>query len=427
MSNTRWVQLGELTEPERSITYGVVKPGPEPLVGGVTLIRGGDISNGRVSNDLRKITEEVSRPYRRTLLRGGELIMSLVGNPGSVAIVPEALAGANLARQAALIALQPSVDARFVMYWFMSPQGRERLATVTKGSVQQVINLADLKRQAVPCPPLQIQRRIASILGAYDDLIEVNRRRIAVLEEMARGLFEEWFVRFRFPGHEAVPILDTPDGPMPEGWKQATVSEAFELLRGRSYRSAELADEGGMPFVNLKCMDRDGGFRVSGLKRFTGDFKPHHAVVRGDIVLAVTDMTQERRIIGRAARIPLLDEPEAVISMDLVKVRPREGIDRSFLYCWLRYSDFGIRAAQHANGANVLHLSPKAIVDLPFVLPPSNSQVEFGRTAEPFFAQTEVLAVAERRLSASRDLLLPRLISGQLSVTDAERQLEEAA
>jgi len=279
----------------------------------------------------------------------------------------------------------------------------------------------------VRLPPLETQRRLASILGAYDDLIEVNRRRIAVLEEMARGLFEEWFVRFRFPGHEAVPILDTPDGPMPEGWKQATVSEAFELLRGRSYRSAELADEGGMPFVNLKCMDRDGGFRVSGLKRFTGDFKPHHAVVRGDIVLAVTDMTQERRIIGRAARIPLLDEPEAVISMDLVKVRPREGIDRSFLYCWLRYSDFGIRAAQHANGANVLHLSPKAIVDLPFVLPPSNSQVEFGRMVEPFFAQTEVLAVAERRLSASRDLLLPRLISGQLSVTDAERQLEEAA
>ena len=314
-------------------------------------------------------------------------------------------------------------DPRFFFHVFRITS----FADVTGGSAQPQITLSSLGPKQIVCPPLETQRRIASILGAYDDLIEVNRRRIVVLEEMARGLFEEWFVRFRFPGHEAVPILDTPDGPMPEGWKQATVSEAFELLRGRSYRSAELADEGGMPFVNLKCMDRDGGFRVSGLKRFTGDFKPHHAVVRGDIVLAVTDMTQERRIIGRAARIPLLDEPEAVISMDLVKARPREGIDRSFLYCWLRYSDFGIRAAQHANGANVLHLSPKAIVDLPFVLPPSNSQVEFGRTVEPFFAQTEVLAVAERRLSASRDLLLPRLISGQLSVTDAERQLEEAA
>jgi type I restriction enzyme S subunit len=288
------------------------------------------------------------------------------------------------------------------------------------------VNLQTLREFPIPLPPLPTQRRIASILGTYDDLIEVNRRRIAVLEEMARGLFEEWFVRFRFPGHENLTILDTPDGPLPEGWRQATVSDAFELLRGRSYRSAELADEGGMPFVNLKCMERDGGFRVSGLKRFTGEYKPNHVVARGDIVLAVTDMTQERRIVGRAARVPLLDEPQAVISMDLVKVRPEKGIDQTFLYCWLRYSDFGIKAAQNANGANVLHLSPKAIVDFPMVLPPSTMQAAFGQLVESFFAVTEVLAVSERRLSAARDLLLPRLISGQLSVTQAERELESA-
>jgi type I restriction enzyme S subunit len=410
------------------VTVGHVgKMSDQYIETGVPFLRSQDIRPGFIdTSNLKFISKEFHGRLRKSRLSPGDVAIVRTGYPGTAAVVPETLPDANCS-DLVIARPGPALQARFLAYTLNSPWGRSQIGGRLVGAAQQHFNVRVAQALEIPFPPIETQHRIASILGAYDDLIEVNRRRVTVLEEMARGLFEEWFVRFRFPGHEAVSILDTPDGPMPEGWKQVTVSEAFELLRGRSYRSAELADEGGMPFVNLKCMDRDGGFRVSGLKRFTGDFKPNHAVVRGDIVLAVTDMTQERRIIGRAARIPLLDEPEAVISMDLVKVQPREGIDRSFLYCWLRYSDFGIRAAQHANGANVLHLSPKAIVDLPFVLPPSNSQVGFGRTVESLFAQTEVLAVAERRLSASRDLLLPRLISGQLSVAEAERQLEEAA
>jgi type I restriction enzyme S subunit len=152
-----------------------------------------------------------------------------------------------------------------------------------------------------------------------------------------------------------------------------------------------------------------------------------HIVRRGDMVMAVTDMTQERRIVGRTARVPLLDEPEAVISMDLVKVLPADGVDRAFLYCWLRNSDFGPRAARHANGANVLHLSPKAIADLPISLPSPDLQVEFGRHVEPLFSLAEVIGLSEKRLAAARDLLLPRLISGQHSIANAERELEAAA
>lgn len=189
----------------------------------------------------------------------------------------------------------------------------------------------------------------------------------------------------------------------------------------------DLAESGGLPFVNLKCMERDGGFRSSGLKRYIGDYKPAHVVTPGDLVMAVTDMTQERRIVGRTARVPLLDEPAAIVSMDLVKVCPGDDIDRTFLYCWLRNSDFGPRAARHANGANVLHLSPKAVGDLPICLPTSSLQTTFGKVVEPLFSLSETLALAERRLTASRDLLLPRLISGQLSVDRAERELEQVA
>lgn len=124
--STRWakVPLADLTEKGRSITYGVVKPGDE-VEDGVAFVRGGDISQGRIAVDrLRTISPQLSQTYKRTLLRGGELLISLVGNPGEVAIAPESLAGANIARQVGLVALRPVVEAQFVMYFLMSPLGR---------------------------------------------------------------------------------------------------------------------------------------------------------------------------------------------------------------------------------------------------------------------------------------------------------------
>jgi len=167
-------------------------------------------------------------------------------------------------------------------------------------------------------PPLPEQRRIAGILSTYDDLIENNQRRIRILEDMARRLYREWFVHFRYPGHESVPFADSPLGQIPQGWEVKKLGDVAATFRGRSYRSVDLADEGGFPFLNLKCLDRDGGFRRSGLKRYIGEFKETHLAKKGDIVMAVTDMTQERRIVARAALVPSLDNEFGVFSMDLV-------------------------------------------------------------------------------------------------------------
>ncbi|HWP94476.1 MAG TPA: restriction endonuclease subunit S, partial [Gammaproteobacteria bacterium] len=188
--------LSNLTDPDTPVTYGVVKPGPEDP-DGVLFIRGGDIAAGRVlTEQLRTITREVSQQYRRTQLRGGEIVVSLVGNPGQVAIVPELLKGANIARQVGLVRLRDDVDTRFVKYFLSSPTGQKALGAHSLGSVQQVINLRDLKTVEIPVPPLPEQRAIAHILGTLDDKIELNRRMSQTLEQMARALFKSWFVDF---------------------------------------------------------------------------------------------------------------------------------------------------------------------------------------------------------------------------------------
>ena len=230
----------------------------------------------------------------------------------------------------------------------------------------------------VPSP--LVQRRIADILSAYDELIENNQRRIKILEEMARSLYHEWFVHFRFPGHDKVKMVPSTLGRIPQGWEISSVGEVAEVFRGRSYRSVDLADEGGLPFLNLKCLDRDGGFRRSGLKRYTGEYRDTHVAKKGDIVVAVTDITQERRIVARAAWVPSFGPKFGIFSMDLVRIEPKPPVLKSFLYSFLRFSPFADEVKQHANGANVLTSRQTECRDYRFAVPSAKLMNRFGRS-----------------------------------------------
>jgi type I restriction enzyme S subunit len=270
-------------------------------------------------------------------------------------------------------------------------------------------------------PPPQVQQRIAGILSAYDELIENSQRRIRILESMARALYREWFVLFRFPDNEKLPRIASSLGNIPKGWEVKKLDDVAEVLRGRSYRSVDLAEEGGLPFLNLKCIDRDGGFRRTGLKRYIGEYKDSHVTRKGDIVIAVTDMTQERRIVARAALVPSLNCEYGVCSMDLVRVEPKPLMPKMFLYCLLRFSSFADEVKQHANGANVLHLSPERITDFQFVRPAEAVMARFADFAASTFEQIDTLENRTENLRKTRDLLLPRLLSGQVELSTKER------
>jgi len=304
------------------------------------------------------------------------------------------------------------VDTKFLYYLLADT----KLSRYAGGAAQPLVTQTVLKQVEVRVPPLPVQQRIAGILSAYDELIENSQRRIKILEAMARALYREWFVHFRFPGHENHPRVASPLGEIPQGWEVRKVGEAANTFRGRSYRSVDLADEGGLPFLNLKCLDRDGGFRRSGLKRYTGEFKDIHVAKKGDIVMAVTDMTQERRIVARAALVPTLDNEFGIFSMDLVRIEPKPGLPKTFLYSFLRYSSFADEVKQHANGANVLHLSPDRITDYRFAAPPTDLMSRFASFVAPIVEEIDTLANKIGNLRRTRDLLLPRLLSGQVAV-----------
>jgi type I restriction enzyme S subunit len=397
-------------------------------VTGIPFARVQNIRNGfELSNadlfpveDLGKVGSKVSRP--------GDCVITTKGSVGRVAYVNESTPAFVYSPQLSYWrSLRPDqIESTYLRYWLQGPEFLEQCAQV-KGSTDMAdyVNLRDQRSMSITLPPPGDQRKVASILSAYDELIENNTRRIEILEEMAQAIYREWFMSFRYPHHGGVPLVGSERGPAPEGWAVTSVGDVAEIVRGRSYTRDELTDVGGLPFLNLKCIERDGGFRRSGIKRYTGKFKENQRTFPGDIVVAVTDMTQERRVVARAARIPSFGEPFGIISLDLAKLIPADDLGQEFLLGMLRYSGFADEVKNHANGVNVLHLDPKRILDFRFVLPPAALRHEYCEAVAPMFALVDVLSESSERLRAARDLLLPRLISGKVDVSDLDLDVGE--
>ena len=241
------------------------------------------------------------------------------------------------------------------------------------------------------------QRRIASILSAYDNLIENNNRRIRLLEQMVENLYKEWFAY-----HNIV-----------ESSKEIRLTDIVSIHRGLSYSSEEIECEEGNDLINLKNIQAFGGFRLEGTKKYNGKYKAEQVVKEGDLVMGVTDMTQDRRTVGSVALIPNISNL-SVISADLIKLEST--IDNVFLYAMFRWGKVSKYISQFANGANVLHLRPQILKNIKVLLPKKELIDQYVSTVKPMIETINKLNTETANLTRQRDLLLPRLMSGKLEV-----------
>lgn len=426
MSVSEWrrVSLGELAQ----AAGGFIRTGPfgsqlhsheytdDPF--GVPVVMPKNMARGRVDRrSVSRVDETTAERLRAHRLVPGDLVLARRGDVGRLAFIEDDEAG-WLCGTGAMRVHAPDrtvVWPDFLRHAMRSPRVVEWLAGQAVGATMPNLNRAIVSRLPLRVPSLPTQRRVAALLAVFDDLIEINERRIELLEQLARSLYREWFVRCRFPG--APPAQASA---LPRGWRIALMGELCDAIRGRSYKRSELSETEGVLFLNLKCVDRGGGFRPEGLKRYTGRFKEIQKATAGDLLVAITDMTQERRIVAQTFRMPDLVEPFAIPSLDLVLMRPRSPDLRAYVYAYLRYSDFAERVRHFANGANVLHLSVERILEDPMVVPDDRTLVAFTRHMEVLLNASEFLAHANRRLAHTRELLLPRLVTGRFDISDID-------
>ncbi|KXU40675.1 type I restriction enzyme S subunit [Longibaculum muris] len=295
--------------------------------------------------------------------------------------------------------INPNYKTKYLYYAIqlrLKQMQKNASGTATKYLTLPILNSINIEKY-----DYDIQLKMISVLEKYDLLIENNNKRIKIFEQMVEEFYREWFSRKRINNQNAGICT------------YYKIKDILKFIRGISYSSEEISCEDGMNLINLKNINSYGGFRRDGYKKYNGKFKKEQVVKRYDLIMGITDMTQDRRTVGSVALIPTV-KFDSVISADLVLIKSK--INNIYLYCLFKFGGISKYISQFANGANVLHLRPDMIKNVQ--IPIANNEVIelFVKNVKPVFDEIEKLNLQNENLIKQRDLLLPRLISGKLEV-----------
>lgn len=305
-----------------------------------------------------------------------------------------------------LVVNERMADWRFVFYSLLHNRGD--LTVQAQGAAQQNLNQDLIRSFAVRIPPLTAQRRIGDILSAYDELIENSQRRIRILETMARALYRAWFVHFRFPGHEHVPRVPSAMGDVPQGWQIKTIADVCESV-SYGYTASASRDEVGPKFLRITDIVPD---TIDWLDvpfcEIPEDKAARYSLRLGDIVVARTGATT-----GYAKRLNKL-HPSAVFASYLVRARAKSVVSDRMLGILMESEEYKRFVQTNIGGAAQPQANAVVLTSMPLAVPPSSVGEQFDRLVEPMIDEAELLAVRVQNLRRTRDLLLPRLLSGDL-------------
>lgn len=431
------VKLADLC---RTIEYGYTASS-NPAQVGPKFLRITDIVSGHIDWHAVPYCEVSSELLTKYRLSHDDIVIARTGaTTGASAHIsnpPDAVFASYLIR----LTVTHGVDSRFVSYFLKSVQYRDYIHGVLGDkSAQPNANAKTLTQAKLYLPPLPEQHAIAHILGTLDDKIELDRRMNETLEAMAQALFRSWFVDFdpvraKAEGRKPVGMdtataalfpdafVDTMIGKVPAGWRRVRTGDFIHLDKGVSYKGAFLSDT-GMPMINLGCFLGRGRFAPNQVKFYTGEFRPAHLVRTGDIVMANTDMTQKREVLGSPAFVPRIPGGgPCLFTHHVYGLRFTPGTEdrRIFLFFALLQPEFRERAEGYATGTTVLALPRDAVSDYEFVMPPQRLLNVLNAHVLPLLALMNSNEQQIYSLSAVRDALLPKLLSGQIRVNDAEQ------
>lgn len=357
--------------------------------------------------------------YSQTYSEEG-LAQSKLWKPGTLCIT----IAANIAESAILgiegcfpdsvvgfVADADKADVRFVKYYMEIL--KLQMQSVSRGTTQDNLSLDKLLTFDFLVPPLPVQRRIAGILSAYDELMENSQRRIRLLEAMARALYREWFVHFRFPGHEKHPRVASPLGDIPQGWEVVSIDDVCARVTDGSHFSPKSVD-GGLPMASSKDM-HDWGLNLDTARLISpedfadlvrNDCKPK----RNDVLITKDGANYLKYIFVTRAEL------EVVLLSSVAMLRPNARINPHLLAAILKEPKNKGRLKNYVTGAAIPRVILKDFKRFELLLPSKEVQTAWAKIAEPMTEQIWRLIDKIQNLRRTRDLLLPRLLSGQVEL-----------
>ena len=374
--------------------------------GTIPWIKTGELRGWYVDDIAERITPAAVRESSAKVFPPETVLLAMYGDGktmGSVGLI-RTPAATNQAC-CAMLADPQKCDPKFLMYSLV--YFKPAILKLAISGAQRNLNGKSIKQFAIGAPPVEVQRRIASILSAYDDLIENNTRRIAILEEMARRIYEEWFVRFRFPGHEGVRMVESELGLVPEGWRVTALGQLAEVNARSVRRGAERTE---IRYVDISSVSTGS---IDNKERMLFADAPGRArrIVRdGDVIWACV------RPNRKSYALVVDPEPNLLVSTGFAVLSPMSA-PSSFIYQCVTTDDFVSHLVNHAKGAAYPAVSADDFENAKVLKPASDLVTAFDRIAEPMMRLVAILQVKNANLRTTRDLLLPKLISGELDVS----------
>lgn len=408
------VRLGDVCEIKHGFAYKgkyfsdtptcdiLVTPGNFTLSGGFKLDKP-KFYNGPVEKDY--------------ILSKGDLIVTMtdlsknIDTLGYSALVPEVkgLTFHHNQRIGLVENIANNVD-KYFLYWIMrTPAYQSFIATHSSGTTVHHTSPKGIGNYVFKLPPLDDQRRIASILSSLDRKIELNNKINADLEEMAQAIFKNWFVDFE-PFKDGK-FVDSELGMIPEGWKVGTLGDIVEFQNGFAFSSKDFSENGEYKIITIKSV-QDGYLVTDGSSKVTEyptKMPAYCKLQSGDILLSLT---------GNVGRCCLVTEPNLLLNQRVAKIKAKESYDNSFSYALFRLKETKELLISISRGTAQANLSPVEASKLPMVIPSEDARKNFSMISDTIMDKIISIHIESSRLSTLRDTLLPRLMSGELEVPE---------
>ena len=379
---------------------------------GIPVIRGSNLNGGRHLNETEFVfvsEQKMREDLFGNLAHRGDVVFTQRGTLGQTALIPnDSRFDTYVISQSQMkLTVDPKkADPQFVYYYFSSHEAVQKILNQNSSSGVPHINLTSLRNFLVPLVPLGEQRKIADILSAYDNLIENNRRRIALLEEAARLLYREWFVHFRFPGHEHLKIVDG----LPEGWDRRTFGAVCQAVGGGtpSTSKPEYWSDGDIPWYTPTDITRNSCLALlDSKKRIT------EAGLRGSSAKMLPTGTVLMTSRASVGFFGIIEKPSCT-NQGFISILPNNLHARMYMLLNLMHRVEEIRA--HAGGATYKEINKAKFKALNVIMPDSARLREFEEQTSHLHVQVRTLHTMNQELARARDLLLPRLMNGEIAV-----------
>ena len=348
--------------------------------------------------DVLDETQYPAEKIAKYKLTEDDVLISMTGYLGRVAMMPSVRGTYFLNQRVAKLVPNEMRDLAFIKFHLQNDAFKDHCEAFTDSATAQPnISVKSMSQFEIEWPSFENRQAIAEVLSSLDDKIDLLKRQNKTLEDMAEALFRQWFIE------EAQ-----------DEWPEVQFQEIVKVSRGVSYSGKLLGDD-GIPMHNLKSASVGGGYRYDGIKFFQGDVKPEKILSPGEILMVNTDMTPDNRIIGQPIRVPSF-YPKSICSHHMYHLGFECSATQTFVYQYFRIEENRELLANYSNGTTVSMLGSKVLKTVEIPLPPIQLREAFMEYRRDIDDKLDSNEMKIRNLSAQRDTLLPKLMSGEVRV-----------